>query len=128
MIHPLFRLIASEPQMLADHVEAYSELVGEEMGNAITQWKRTVVAAALLGVLGLVTLALAGVAVMLWAVTPPENLHAPWALVIVPLAPALVAAGFWFSAKAAGDKNQGFAAIKAQIAADAAMLRSVSEP
>ena len=37
MIHPLFRLIASEPQMLADHVEAYSELVGEEVGNAITQ-------------------------------------------------------------------------------------------
>ena len=76
--------------------------------------------------LGLVTLVFAGVAIMLWAVTPPENLHAPWALVIVPLVPALVAAGFWFSAKS-GDKSQGFAAIKAQFAADAAMLRSVSE-
>ena len=126
MIHPLFRLIASEPQMLADHVEAYSELVGEEVGNAIAQWKKTAIAAALLGVLGLVTLVFAGVAIMLWAVTPPDNLHAPWALVIVPLVPALGAAGFWFSAKS-GDKGQGFAAIKAQFAADAAMLRSVSE-
>ena len=126
MIHPLFRLIASEPQMVADHVEAYSELVGEEMGNAITHWKKTAIAAALLGVLGLTTLVFAGVAIMLWAVTPPDNLHAPWALIIVPLAPALAACGFWFSAKSV-DKGQGFAAIKAQLAADAAMLRSVSE-
>ena len=127
MIHPLFRLIASQPQMLADHVEAYSDLVSEEVALAAGQLKRKAVSAVLLVVLALVAALLAGVALMLWAVTPPDNVHAPWALVIVPLIPALAAAGCWFSAKSP-DKGQGFAGIKAQLAADAAMLRSVSQP
>ena len=127
MIHPLFRLIASEPQMLADHVEAYSDLVGEEVANAAAKWKQQAVAAALVVVLAIVAAVLAGVALMLWAVTPPDTIHAPWALIVAPLLPALAAVGCWSGAKSA-DKGQGFAAIKAQLAADAAMLRSVSEP
>jgi uncharacterized membrane protein YqjE len=127
MIHPLFRLIASEPQMLADHVEAYSDLVSEEVAHAAGRWKRQALSFALIGVLALVTLVLAGVSLMLWAVTPPDNVHAPWALIIAPLLPALGAVGCWFSAKA-GAKGEGFAGIKAQLAADAAMLRSVSQP
>ena len=127
MIHPLFRLIASEPQMLADHVEAYSDLVSEEVANAAATWKRQALAATLVVVLAIVAAVLAGVAVMLWAVTPPEAIHAPWALIVAPLVPALAAAGCWLGAKSA-DKGQGFAAIRAQLAADAAMLRSVSPP
>jgi uncharacterized membrane protein YqjE len=127
MIHPLFRLIASEPQMLADHVEAYSDLVSEEVANAAAQWKRQAISMALILVLAIVTAVLAGVSLMLWAVTPPDSIHAPWALIIAPLLPALAAAGCWFSAKSA-DKGNGFASIKAQLAADAAMLRSVSQP
>jgi hypothetical protein len=127
MIHPLFRLVASEPQMLADHMEAYADLVGEEVSNAASQWKRQAISAALMLVLAIVTAVLAGVSLMLWAVTPPDNIHAPWALVIAPLVPALAAAGCWFGAKTT-DTGQGFAGIKAQLAADAAMLRSVSEP
>ena len=127
MIHPLFRLIASEPQMLADHVEAYSDLVSEEVAAAAGKWKRQALSYALIGVLALVTLVLAGVSLMLWAVTPPDSIHAPWALIIVPLVPALGAVGCWFSGRS-GSKSNGFAAIKAQLAADAAMLRSVSQP
>jgi uncharacterized membrane protein YqjE len=127
MIHPLFRLIASEPQMIADHVEAYVDLVGEEMGNVTAKWKLQAISFALIGVLALLFLTFAGVALMLWAAAPPDGLRAPWALIVVPLVPALAAAGLWFTAKSA-DKGQGFPAIKAQFAADAAMLRSVSEP
>ncbi len=127
MIHPLFRLIASEPQMLADHVEAYTELVGEEMAGAVTQWKRQALSAVVIVVCALLAALFAGVSLMLWATTPPEGIHAPWALIIVPLLPALLAAGAWLTARA-GHKGNGFAAIKAQLAADAAMLRSVSPP
>jgi hypothetical protein len=127
MIHPLFRLIASEPQMLADHVEAYSDLVSEEVASAAAKWKRQAISAAIIVVCAIVTAVLAGVSVMLWAVTPPDNIHSPWLLFIAPLIPALVAVWAWFSAKS-GDDGQGFAAIKAQLAADAAMLRSVSQP
>ena len=127
MIHPLFRLIASEPQMLADHVEAYTDLVGEEMASAVTQWKRRALSIVVLVVCALLAALFAGVSLMLWAATPPENIHAPWALIIVPLLPALLGAGAWLTARS-GPKSNGFAAIKAQLAADAAMLRSVSAP
>ena len=40
---------------------------------------------------------------------------------------ALLGAGAWLTARS-GPKSNGFAAIKAQLAADAAMLRSVSAP
>ena len=35
MIHPLLRLIATEPQVLGDHVEAYAELVGDEVKRPV---------------------------------------------------------------------------------------------
>ena len=40
MIHPLFRLIATQPHLLGDHLEAYADLVGEEVGLAAAQLKR----------------------------------------------------------------------------------------
>ena len=34
-IHPLLRLLVTEPQLLADHVEAYAVLVDEEIANVV---------------------------------------------------------------------------------------------
>ena len=125
MIHPLFRLLVSEPQMLADHVEAYSELVSEEMGAVAAQWKRR-------AILHGVSLACAGLAVMLigmglmlWAAVPIENMNSPWALVIIPAIPVIMAAWAHFAAKAPPSEH-GLKTIREQLAADAAMLRSVT--
>lgn len=125
MIHPLFRLLVSEPQMLADHVEAYSELVSEEMGAVTAQWKRR-------AILHAVSLACAGVAVMLigmglmlWAAVPIENMNSPWALIIIPAIPLIMAVWAHFAAKAPASEH-GFKTIREQLAADAAMLRSVT--
>jgi len=38
MIHPLLRLIATEPQLLGDHVEAYADLVGDEVRKTGAAW------------------------------------------------------------------------------------------
>jgi fatty acid desaturase len=128
MIHPLFRLIASEPQMLADHVEAYADLVSEEVGAATMRLKRRLLLQAL-SVFGIaLAVVLAGVAVMLWAVVPTQNMQAPWVLVLVPAAPALLAGWCHFFAKVPEDDSHGMKAIREQLAADAAMLRSVSAP
>ena len=125
MIHPLFRLIVSDPQLLADHVEAYSELVAEEVGAVTTQWKKR----AALHVLSLaclfVGIVMAGVAVMLWAVIPIDNMNSPWALLAAPCVPLVLGVWSHFSAKAPVAEH-GFKAIREQLAADAAMLRSVT--
>lgn len=127
MIHPLFRLIASQPQMLADHVEAYTELVGQEVGGLATEWKRRAALGAVALCSGGVAVVLAGVAVMFWAVSPPENIQAPWALVLVPALPALLALWCYLSSRSSAGK-QGFSALREQFAADTAMLREVSNP
>lgn len=124
MIHPLLRLIATQPHLLVDHAEAYAELASEEFGKTANLWKRrvalTVVALFMVGV----ATVLAGVALMLWAVVPSAGIHAPWALVAGPLVPALIAAVCLI--KARQHPPSTFDALKRQIRADLLMVREVS--
>lgn len=122
MIHPLFRLAAAEPQMVAEHLGGYCELLGDELRELGNGWThRLVLRVAAVGLLA-VAIALAGVALMLWAATPPGAVHAPWALLVAPLAP-LVAAVFCWLAAPGGEPGEGFAALRRQFAADAQLLR-----
>jgi len=125
MIHPLLHLIATKPQLLADHAEAYADLLGEEFGSASALWKRR----ALLGAVALccvgVSAVLAGVALMLWAVIPPADIQAPWALVAAPLLPAALAVGCLLAARTEADTDV-FSNVRRQVKADAAMLREAS--
>jgi len=125
MMHPLLHLIASHPNLLADHAEAYADLLGEEFSAASVRWKRR----ALLSAVALCTLGvgavLAGVALMLWAVVPPENLHAPWALIAAPLVPLVVAAGCAAAARAPAGPG-AFENMRRQLREDVAMLREAS--
>ena len=86
-MHPLVRLAASRPQMLAEHAAAYVELFAEEATTAATHVKRQV-SLQLIGVgLLAVGVILGGVAVMLWASFP--TLNSPWALALTPCVPIL---------------------------------------
>lgn len=125
MIHPLFRLIVSDPQLLAEHVEAYSELVAEEVGAVTAQWKKRAMLQAVSLACMFLTVVLAGVGVMLWAVVPVENMNSPWALVAAPCIPLVLALWSHLAARAPAAEH-GFKAIREQLAADAAMLRSVT--
>ncbi|MHB8948124.1 MAG: hypothetical protein ACYC4S_03550 [Rhodoferax sp.] len=125
MIHPLFLLIATRPQLLADHAEAYAELIATELGHTSSAWKRR----SMLYSVGLGCLAvgamLAGVALMLWAVTPANSIHALWALIAAPLVPVALALWCLLAARSPA-KASGFEAIRQQIKADLAMLREAS--
>ena len=125
MIHPLFLLIATRPQLLADHAEAYAELVGAEVAQVSATWKRRTLLYAL-ALCGLaVGVVLAGVALMLWAVTPAASMHAPWALIAAPLLP--VALALWCLLAVRSQVNGGgFDNIRQQMKADLAMLREAS--
>ena len=124
-IHPLFWLIATQPELLADHAGAYAGLVGEELGKTAAAWKfRVVLNVTALCLLG-VSAVLAGVALMLWATVPAVQVQAAWALMAAPAVPALVAIG---CALAGREKYvSAFADINKQLAADLAMLREVSK-
>jgi hypothetical protein len=123
-IHPLLRLAATHPQLLADHAAAYAELVGDEMGKTLSAWKRTVLFNALGVGLLLVGTLLTGVALMLWALIPVPDDRAYWALIAVPAIPAAVALLCLLAGRqpVAG----AFAEVKQQLAHDLVMLREVS--
>lgn len=124
MLHPLLHLAATRPQLLAEHAEAYADLVAAEFAGASRHWKHRAVlgAAALCGLS--VAVVLAGVALMLWAVTPAAQLQAPWALVAAPLLPATAALACWWAANDNGD-GLAFDGVRRQLKADVAMLRDV---
>lgn len=127
MIHPLLRLVATQPQLLADHAEAYADLIGEELGAASALWKRSVALKALALCLVGVSAVLAGVALMLWAVIPPADIQAPWALVAAPALPLAAALLCWLVSRNDA-ANNAFEGIRQQLRADVAMLREVSTP
>lgn len=121
MLHPLLRLVATQPQLLAEHAHAYGGLVGEELGKTASAWTlRALLAAVALALLA-VAVVLAGVALMLWAVIPVANIQSPWALVVAPALPALVGlACAWVARRPTDD---AFKDLKQQLAADLTLLR-----
>ena len=125
MLHPLLHLIASRPQLLADHAAAYAELVAAEIGAETSSLKRQ----ALLGALGVgglgVAAVLSGVAVMLWAVVPAAQMQAAWALFAVPLPPALLSVACLLAASKSREGG-AFDGVRRQVLADRQMLREVS--
>lgn len=121
-MHPLFRLAATEPALLADHLQAYGELVSGEAVDALGRWRR----AALLQLAALASAAvgvtLAGVALMLWAV---GTVAVPWLLVAVPAVPLALAIACHAAARSAW-AQPGSTVLREQWAADLALLRGAA--
>lgn len=125
MMHPLLHLILTQPQLLADHVEAYAELVGADIGAASSLWKKRAMLHALaLCCLG-VAVVLAGVALMLWAVIPATGIQALWTLIATPLLPFVVALTC-LKAASLLDSSRAFDNLREQLKADMVMLREAS--
>jgi hypothetical protein len=74
-----------------------------------------------------VSAVLGGVALMLWAVIPPEEIQAPWALVLAPGLTLGVAVACWVASNS-GAAAGAFDGVRRQMKADVAMLREVSAP
>lgn len=121
MIHPLIRLMVSQPELLAEHLSAYAALVGSEVQDVKARLlKRLLLGAVALCCLG-VAVVLTGVSLMLWAVTPVLTTGGIWALILVPGLPAAgaVAAGMLARQPVV---DTAFTTLQAQLDADARML------
>jgi uncharacterized membrane protein YqjE len=120
MVHPIFSVLISKPELVMEHVAGYAALVRDEASSAGVQVAKRAIAWGVTLISLLLFLILAGVAVMLGAVT--DQFH--WALVVVPgIALAAAVAGFMVARKPLPDK--AFGELKAQLDADAQVLRSI---
>lgn len=125
MIHPLFRLLTSQPQLLAEHASAYGELAlaeTAELGLALKRQLAWWLAAAVLASLGL---GLGGVAVLLVAAIPPAQMPWPWLLAALP-ASLLLAAGMCAWAARGAALGPAWQLTRAQWALDAQLVREAN--
>jgi hypothetical protein len=125
MIHPLLRLFATQPHLIGDHVEAYADLVGDELKKTGAAWTMKVALFAVTGVLALLGLIFLGVALMLWGVLPASDYPAGWALIAVP-GVTLVGAVIAFFVARSLPIESAFDNVKKQLSADMAVLREAS--
>ena len=115
--------LAVRPHLLAEHGQAYAQLLGEESGLALAACRQQVLwrggAALALG-LGLT---LAGMAGLLAAALPLADMPAPWLLAVIPLPPLLASVACWLKAGAVA--APGFARLREQLRADGDLLQAV---
>lgn len=127
MFHPIVQLLASRPDLLADHLAAYAPLVAAQAGEAASRWRRQalLVAGQVIGVIAAV--GLGGGALLLLAVVPVAQMPMPWLLLVVPLVP--LAAAALCALLQRGQATPGaFALLRQQLSADAELLRQPSAP
>jgi uncharacterized membrane protein YiaA len=120
MVHPIFSVLISRPELVVDHVAGYAALVQEEASSVGVEVAKRVIAWGV-AVMGLVVfLVLAGVAVMLGAMH--GEFH--WVLVLAPASALLLSVVAWTIARQRLP-TKAFTELKAQIDADAQALRAV---
>ena len=120
MLHPIFSVLISKPELIVEHVSGYASLVRDEASTVGLEVAKRAIAwgVALMGFL--VFLVLTGVAAMLGAMH--DNFH--WMLVVAPgVALAVSVAGFMAARKRLPEK--AFHELKAQLDADAQTLRAI---
>jgi len=123
---PLLQLAATQPQLLAEHAGAWAQLLAAECTPAARAWRRRLLWASVAGVAGLLGLALAGVALMLWGLAPPAALAGaggPLLLATPALPWAVAALAAWRARGRPQDTTQAaLARLRRQWLADLALL------
>lgn len=120
MVHPIFSVLISRPELVMEHVAGYASLVQEEASSVGSEVVKRIIAWATAAFAFLVFLILAGVALMLGALH--DEFH--WILIVAPgvaLAMSLIA---WSIARRRLPAK-AFTELKAQLDADAHALRAV---
>jgi hypothetical protein len=120
IIHPIFTVLVSRPELVVDHVAGYAALVQEEASTVGVEVAKRAVAWAVAVMAAVVFLVLAGVAVMLGAIQ--DEFH--WALVLVPAAALAMSVAAFFVARQRLP-SKAFNELKAQLDADAQALRTI---
>jgi len=124
-MHPLLNLVATRPNLLAEHLQAYADLLADELPRAASGWKRRTILNGMAALCAMAALLFAGTASMLWAALPTASMPAAWLLVVVPLLPGVAAMACRFTALA-DSRDAGDSELMQQLRADLALLRNAS--
>lgn len=125
MLHPMFKIVASRPELLAEHLAAYGQLATAQAQAAVAQLQQRALLLGMAALTGLLGVALVGVALLLVAVVPLQEMPAPWLLAVVPLVPLAVAVVCVLQLRGL-KATSALAPLREQFAADAALLREAS--
>ena len=117
MVHPIFSVLVSRPELVVDHLSGYAALAQQEATTLGKEVLLRVIAWAGAAVLFIVFLVLAGVAAMLGAI---DGFH--WALLLVPGCPLVLGIVAMTCARK-GMPSQVFTELRGQLEADAQALR-----
>ena len=120
MLHPIFSVLISKPELVIDHVSGYAALVREEASSVGTEVAKRAIAWGVALLSFIVFLVLAGVAAMLGAML--DTFH--WMLVLVP-GTALAIAVVAFLQARQKLPSQAFNELRSQLDADAQVLRTL---
>jgi hypothetical protein len=119
MLHPIFSVLVSKPELVMEHIAGYAALAREEASSVGLELAKRAIAWGVTLFAALVFLILAGVAAMLGAI---HEFH--WMLVVAPgIALAIAVAGFLVARRRLPEK--AFTELKAQLDADTAALRAI---
>ena len=125
-IHPIVRVAARSPQLLAEHAKAYGDLLLAELRHTVT----SLVVHAILYI-GAVALAFfgvlfGGVSLLVYGTAAGEPRHG-WLLIAVPVVPLILAAAFFVVARSLPVKIT-LGVVEDQVKADIAMLHEARLP
>ena len=123
----LLKLLLAQRHLLVNHLQAYAELMAADVGDTSTALLRRILVGGAGLLLLLVAAVLAGVALLLYAVTTAPQIQEPWALIVVPLVPLLASVGClaWvWSQQPLRSLDQ----LRRQVRADLDMVRESSAP
>ncbi|WP_173123529.1 phage holin family protein [Pseudaquabacterium terrae] len=122
MVHPMLKLLATQPELLAEHVAAYAELASAEASEAAQGLRQRTLLGGLAALLALLGLIFSGVAALLLAALPLREMPLPWVLLAVPAVPLIAALGCWLRMRTKPSTPK-FVQLRQQVAADTALLR-----
>ncbi|MDB5893184.1 MAG: hypothetical protein JWQ88_715 [Rhodoferax sp.] len=118
MLHPIFSTLVTRPDLIVDHLSGYTALLGEETKSVGTEVVVKIMGWVLMGMLLMLSIGLAGVALMIGAL---HGFH--WALIAVPGGALVLALGaFLLARKPLGEGH--YAEFKTQLKTDVATLRA----
>lgn len=126
MLHPLIRLLATRPHLLAEHLGGYAHLLRVQVDEALGLAKVRTVLLTGLAAGAVIGTGLAGVAVMLLAVIPINQMPAPWALAVAPALP-IMGAGLCWWLLGRQPQMMSLDLLRDQLSADAALLQEASD-
>ena len=117
MVHPIFSVLVSRPELVVDHLSGYAALAQQEASSLGKEVVRRAVAWGVAAVSFIVFLVLAGVALMLGVI---DGFH--WVLVLAPGAVLVLGIAAMTVARKSLP-TQVFTELRGQLEADAQALR-----